>query len=78
MANLYADRDIRPLLRRNFTPEEYKKLCDILRECPQIEAIPIKFIEYYASKKGVICQATLANLIEEFKNKRDENGARFV
>lgn len=78
MANLYAEHELRKLVRNKFSREEYDKFCEALKECPPVDSIPIKFIEYYLSKKDAVYQSNLTNLINDFKEMRDGNGCKFL
>lgn len=63
MLRLYCDSIIRPILRQELTKEQYDKVCERLKNCPKVDAIPEAYIENFARKRDPVYQSNLSTLI---------------
>lgn len=63
---LYSDSIIRPILRRELSEEDYKRVSEKLHNCPMVDAIPEGYIKHYAERHDAVCQVNLQNLVQNF------------
>lgn len=74
MAKLYCDSDLKPILRKNLSQEQYEKVRSELKNVKKVDAIPIGFIEYFASKQDVVSMESIHNMVKSYSQIGKERG----